>query len=134
MWATGYGLRQPEKEMKMEMRVTDSTKEKTLSREVPGERSFSATDALDWQLGQVTVSALAWREMSGGKIGNPEMRLLNLLWKFSRAKDAAAPEAVEILFRVPAVIRPGIWKRIPLVATRQDSPDGSPTWHVSLSH
>lgn len=111
----------------------------TPSRDLLDRLFLTATDVVDWlDLGPVTVSGSAWWEClrvpDGLKAAGGRARLVTLLWRFSQAKEAAAPGAEELPFRVPVEIRPGVWKRVPLVATRRDAEDGSPVWHVSLAH
>lgn len=98
--------------------------------------TLTATGAADWlDLGPVTVSGSAWwacvRVPAEFRPGTGAARLVALLWKFSRAKDAAAAETV-IPFRAPAEIRPGVWKRVHLVAVRRETATG-PGWHISLA-
>lgn len=104
------------------------------------ERLFlTATDLVDWlDLGPVTVSGSAWWECirvpEGLAEGNGRARLVAVLRRFSQAKAAAATGAEEITFRVPVGIRSGVWKKIPLVATRYSARDGTAGWHISFSH
>ena len=84
------------------------------SRHLLDRLTLTATDTADWLgLGPVTVSGSAWWDCVRVPDGLPgdraKARLVGLLWKCSRAKDAAGFGATEFLFRVPVEIRPGVW-------------------------
>ena len=106
------------------------------SRDLLDRLTLTATDTVDWlDLGPVTVSGSAWwecvRVRDGLPAGSGRARLVTLLWRFFRSREAAAAGVEAFPFRVPAIIRPGVWKNVPLVATRRDEADGTAGWHVS---
>lgn len=81
----------------------------------------------------VSLTAAAWRACVRTADGAPETagaeNLRYALFRFSLARRAARPDALEIPFRVPVEIRPGVWKRVPLVAHRESARDG---WEITL--
>lgn len=114
-----------------------STTARVPSKDVLDRLTLTATGAADWlDIGPVTVSGSAWwacvRVPAGFRSGTGAARLVALLWKFSRARDAAA-DATVIPFRAPAEIRPGVWKKVSLVAMCRETATG-PGWHISLAN
>ncbi len=81
----------------------------------------------------VSLTAAAWRACVRTAEGAPETagaeNLRYALFRFSLARRAVRSDALEIPFRVPVEIRPGVWKRVPLVAHRESARDG---WEITL--
>ena len=81
----------------------------------------------------VSLTAAAWRECVRTAEGAPETEgvknLRYALFRFSLARHAVRSDALEVSFRVPVEIRPGVWKRVSLVGHRKTVRDG---WEIAL--
>jgi hypothetical protein len=81
----------------------------------------------------VSLTAAAWRACVRTADGAPETagaeNLRYALFRFSLARRAARSDTLEIPFRVPVEIRPGIWRRVTLIAHRNAVRDG---WEITV--